>query len=386
MTEIFQNLSNNHRKIRVAHLINFLVPAGKEMGITKLLTHMDNSLFDNILVVFSTARYNLDPKEFNHLNIVYLNKKDGNDISLPFRLASFFHKWKPDIVHTHSWGTLIEGIIGAKLGRVPLIIHGEHGTFPETAPHRYFQKIFWNMSDVVLSVSGILKEKLSKTVNFSPEKIHVILNGVDTGKFYPSKELREEFRSRYDFPPDSFVVGTVGRLNPVKNYQMLIKAASEVIQKGEIIEVVFVGDGEKREELESLAKELNIQKHIHFMGYQKEINLFLNGMDTFALTSVSEGCSNVIQEALFTGTPVVATNVGGNPELVKPDLNGYLVESNDFKMLAEKILLLKKQPELRKHLAENALTFAKENFSLKGMVDQYSELYVRTYQEKASRK
>ena len=372
---------NKDKKIKVIHLINTLAPSGKEVGIIKLLRHMDKSIFEKSLFVLKKISY-FDEQAINNLDIICLDKKNGNDFTLPFKLASWFNKYKPDIVHTHSWNTLVEGILAAKISGVPIIIHGEHGTFPESTLHRYVQRLFWKRSDLVLSVSENLKNKLSRSVGFPPENIHVILNGVEAEKFYLSAELRKIFRERFNFSPTDFIIGTVGRITPVKNHQMLIRAAVEVKNHGETIHFVFIGFDEQEGELEELANHLGVKKYVHFIGYQKDVNLMLNGMDIFALTSFSEGCSNVIQEALFAGKPVIATNVGGNPELVKPNLNGYLVESNDHKELAQKILMLKRQPELLQKLGENALSFSHENFSLKAMVDQYSELYIKAYQEK----
>ncbi len=374
-------LCTSKRKIRIAHLVNFLAPAGKEIGIIKLLNHLDKSLFETYLYVFSGIDH-FEEEIYSHLNIIHLDKREGNDIRLPFKLAASFRKIKPDIVHTHSWGTLVEGIVGAKLSRVPAVVHGEHGTFPDSVLHRYIQQFFWKHSDILLSVSSNLAAKLSDSIGFPVNRIQVILNGVEARKFYPSSELRESFRRRFGFSSHDFIVGTVGRMSEVKNHAMLIRAAAELIHQGDLVQVILVGDGAKRAELEELAGRLDIEKYVHFPGYQKSVNTMLNGMDLFALTSFSEGCSNVIQEAMFTGKPVVATDVGGNPELVHPNFNGYLVESDDFRELAQKISELKSHVELRERFGKNALRFAKKKFTVEAMVDQYQDLYLRIYQNK----
>jgi len=374
-------LQTAKKKIRIAHLVNYLAPAGKEIGIIKLLNYLDKSLFETYLYVFSGIDY-FEEEIYKHLNIIHMNKRDGNDIRLPFKLAASFREIKPDIVHTHSWGTLVEGIIGAKLSRVPIIIHGEHGTFPDSAIHKYIQQFFWKRSDIVLSVSRNLAEKLSRSIRFPLDRMQSILNGVEEDKFFPSEELRELFRNSNSFNSTDFIVGTVGRMSGVKNHAMLIKAAAQLIHRGELVQIFIAGEGTKRAELEKLTRQLDIQKYVHFPGYQKDVNLLLNGMDVFALTSFSEGCSNVIQEAMFTGKPVVATDVGGNSELVRPDFSGYLVESDNADELAQQLLKLKHSAELCKRFGENALSFARKNFTVKAMVEQYQELYLRIYNEK----
>ena len=288
-----------------------MAPAGKEIGIIKLLDNLNSSVFQTFLFVFS-GLYHFNKKKLQRFNTIYLKKRNGNDIRLPFKLAYYFRLYKIDIVHTHSWGTLVEGIIGARLGGVPIIIHGEHGTFPERIFHRWIQKIFWKQSNIILSVSANLSKKLSESINVPSHRIKTIINGVNESIFFPSEKLNVMFRERFNFSHQDFIVGTVGRLSKVKNHSMLIGATAELIQKGEIVQVVLVGEGSERKGLERFINKLKIQKYVHFLGYQKNINLILNGLDIFVLTSFSEGCSNVIQEAMFTEKPIIATYVWGN--------------------------------------------------------------------------
>jgi len=303
------------KKIRIAHLVNDISPAGKEIGILKLLEHINKTKFEIITVVFNRVEtYNTLNLDDHHL--IPLNNKIGNNPRLPFKLAKIFRHYHFDIVHTHAWGTLVEGSIGAKLSKIPIIIHGEHGTFPTRPIHLLFQRYFWGRADRVLSVSDKLRQQLSEVVGFPKEKINVILNGVDQKKFFLSVELRKKFRNDYNFNGTDFLIGTVGRLKEVKNQTMLIRAMALLRDRGEKLKAVIVGDGDKEEELLKLTDELNLSDHVLFTGFISDVNQVYNGFDLFVLTSLSEGCSNVIQEAMMVGKPVIATNVGGNPELV----------------------------------------------------------------------
>jgi len=370
----------NH-KIHVAHIINRIGPAGKELGIVKLIEHMDPDRFKITIILTDSMRYVELPEDRNY-EIISLHSTNGNDPKLPFRIRNILKKEEIDIVHTHSWGTLLEGILGAKLAHVPVIIHGEHGTFPVGFPHNYFQNLFWRSTDRVVSVSDNLRIKMAGVTNFPGEKIKVILNGVDESKFYPSQDLRKQFRSQFGFQEDDFIIGTAGRLHEVKNQAMLIRAVAELLETGKQVHLVLAGWGELENDLRQLAHKLGTGQNVHFLGLQDNVNLILNGMDVFTLTSFSEGCSNVIQEAMFAGKPVVATNVGGNPELVCPGETGLLVESDNSHELAQRLSELYDQKELREKFSKNARHFALKLFSLSAMVSSYQNLYLEECRRK----
>ena len=167
---------------------------------------------------------------------------------------------------------------------------------------------------------------------------------------------------------------------------MIIKGVQPLVQTNDIIELAHVGGGNMSEkigkELQTLSESINVTQHVHFLGFQKEVNLMYNGFDVFTLTSFSEGCSNVIQEAMFAGKPVVATAVGGNVELVIDGKTGFLVESNNHQQWADAIRKLRNNPDLLREMGENSRKFAQENFSLKKMVSSYQQLYRKMLETK----
>lgn len=379
-------LSSNHlasapQKIRIAHIVGEITPAGKEMGIVKLVRNLDKERFQCLIIALNEIR-TFGMMDLDHLNIVSLNKRPGNDWRLPLKLYRTLRQHQIDVVHTHSWGTLVEGILGAKLAGTPVIIHGEHGSFPKRWYHKRIQGAMWRSSDKLLSVSGELKKRLSETIGFPLNQIDVILNGVNEEKFFPSDSLREEFRKEFNFSREDFIVGNVGRFSAVKNHRMLLLAAAELIKGGETVRIALVSRGRKEQELRALSHSLGIAEFTHFLGFQSNINLILNGFDILALTSRSEGCSNVIQEAMFCQKPIIATNVGGNPELIANNHSGLLVEDNNYRELAEKIHYLKQHPNIREMLGRNARSAALEKFTLKKMVESYENLYMEEFAKK----
>lgn len=380
-------MPNRNRKIHVVHLVNYLAAAGKEVGIVKLINYLDRNVFTSSIIVMHEMVVQKDDDRFKDLVTYCLHLKHGTDPRYCFKYAKLFRKINADIVHTHSWGTLLEGILGAKMAGVPVTIHGEHGTFPNGFKHKYLQQSIWRMADRVLSVSGELRNRLTDSIGFPKERIGVILNGVESNRFFPSGKLRQEFRMKFGFTDDDFIIGTVGRYYDVKNNPMLIRAGAELINSGKIVHLVHVGAGrndyeERKKELLGLAAQLGISDKVHLLGRQTNINMILNGFDVFTLTSFSEGCSNVIQEAMFAGKPVVATDVGGNPELIQDGKTGFLVNSDDYKALAQKLRLFVEDGRLRNQLGENARKFAMDHFSIYKMVEKYEQVYLSEYRKK----
>ncbi|CAN2042477.1 L-malate glycosyltransferase [Candidatus Magnetomoraceae bacterium gMMP-15] len=290
-----------------------------------------------------------------------------------------------DIVHTHGWGTFFVGVLGAKMARVPIVINGEHGTlYYETFKRRLIQSILFNWVDLNLTVSIDLKLDILKRFWVTNSKFYTILNGVDTNKFRPNEEVRQEKRNELGIDQDTYIVGTVGRLAPIKDYPTLLRAFAilKEREKERKIKLIIVGEGEERSKLESLAKKLKIEAELLMLGYRKDIPELLNTMDIFVLTSEKEGLSNTILEAMACGKPVLATNVGGNPELVQHELTGILFPFRDYMKLAEYFTLFYKKDSLLKYYSRNAMLTAQQKFSLREMVKKYENVYFKLIGEK----
>jgi len=364
-------------KIKLAHVINFMSPAGKEIGIVKLLNKLNPEQFESTLIVIDKV-YDLLNLDTDKTRLIELNKKKGNDLGLPYRLYRFFKKEKFHIVHTHAWGTVVEGILAAKMARVPVIIHGEHGTFHKDFKRKYVQKIFFNWADYLMSVSDVLANEIAETIGINHHKFHTILNGVDVDRFDPNPAKRTAYREELGFKETDFIIGTVGRPKPVKNQQMMIHALKEILPKFPQAHVVIVGDtplDSQRQELQVRATNLGVDNHVHFLGIKEDIPGYLNTFDTFVLPSLREGCSNVLQEAMATGLPIVASNMGGNPELITHQETGLLFNVHDLSEFVNQLLRLINNPKLRAQYGKNARERAVRDFSLQTMIEAYSEFY-----------
>ncbi|KAA3618742.1 MAG: glycosyltransferase [Calditrichaeota bacterium] len=369
-------------KIRVAHLMQVLHFGGKENGIVNLVNNTDSEIFENYIITFlkgGSLQKMVDPQR---CTVVSTGRKWGNDSTLPFKVGRQLHQNKIDVLHTHAWSTLIEGFGGAKLARTPVLIHGEHGTMKDDSrKHKIVQRFIWDRFDRILSVSEVLSEQLAERIGYPKEKIHTLVNGVDLKKFADSTHFNG-YKKLVDLPEDTPVFGSVGRLVEVKNYPLLLRAAKKVIAKIPHARLLLVGAGPLYPETKALIRELGIEKNTIFIRWRKNIPAYIRAMDVFILPSFSEGMSNTILEAMACSRSVIATDVGGNPELVSHNKTGLLVPSDDDEAMAAAIVDLLENTEKRRRFAVAGRQKVEQKFTFKQMIRRYEKLYIELAEEK----
>jgi glycosyltransferase involved in cell wall biosynthesis len=276
-------------------------------------------------------------------------------------------------LHTHGWATLVEGYVAAAIGRVPIIVHGEHGTLQTR--NAWIQRTLWGRVDQVLSVSSVLAGRMSTVMGFPYERIKTIRNGVETERFTPA--LRPQARASFGLSDADVVVGIVGRLEPVKDQRRFVDAVACLAREGVRFKVLVAGEGTLRQELEAQVASLELGDRVSFLGMRLDVETIMAALDVFVLCSKSEGLSNTILEAMASGVPVVATDVGGAQELLEPGVHGLIVPPQDTAALAVAIAeLVADHPRRAAMSAANRLRTTTE-FSLEAMVRAYEELYVR---------
>lgn len=377
------------KKIKVAHLLYIIGPAGKEKGVLKIVSMMDKGKFDVDLIVLRDIVYK-DLINIKDLNIITLKPVQGNSLKAIPQLREIFKKNRYDIIYTHSWNTLLEGYLAALLAGIPIKIHGEHGTFERSYLKDKLQKLLWKRFDAVTVVVGDLEQKLRQIFAYRKNNIKIIYNGADHGKFCPSAELRETFRKQHGLE-NNFLVGTVGRFHPVKDHLTLIKGFKHFRSRVPGAKLVLVGGGGKtgeknKKRYTELIEELGLKDDVVFIPPVSNPEALMNIFDVFVLSSISEGCSNVILEAMACGIPLVVTDTGGNPELVTENDNGLLFEVGNDRELSEKLLSLHGDPELRQKFSRRGVQLIKERFSLDKTVSNYEALYSGLYKQKMNGK
>jgi glycosyltransferase involved in cell wall biosynthesis len=224
-----------------------------------------------------------------------------------------------------------------------------------------------------VAVSKSLHSWLRTTVGIPDKKLVLIPNGVDTDRFSPrmNRDLRKELK----IEDEEFVVGAVGRLDPIKNHEGLIDAVTAINSGSGKVRLVIVGDGPARSKLETILGRSSCVPRPLLTGFRSDVENVYAAFDVVALNSFAEGMSNTLLEAMASGLPVVCTSVGGNVELVEDGHRGRLIPAGDSRALADAFNAYMRSPQMRASHATNARRFVVEHFSLRSMVDRYVDLY-----------
>jgi sugar transferase (PEP-CTERM/EpsH1 system associated) len=362
------------RRARIVHVIPSLRVGGLENVVVRLVEHL--APLAQQAVVTPAGAGPLAGRVPAGVPVFPLGETHRPDRWNALRMARLFRKLRPDIVHTRNW-TCIDAIIGARLAGVPVVIQGEHGreaVDPE-GRNRRRQQVRRLLSPFVtdfVTVSRDLARWLIEEVRVPARKVRTIYNGVDTARYALGD--RAAARRALGIPPDWTVAGTVGRLDPVKDQIGLIRAFGQAAIKGKSA-LVIVGDGPVRRQLEALVKELALGDRVRLLGERDDVPLILRALDVFVLSSIGEGTSNAILEAMATGLPVIATRAGGNSELVRDGLTGRIIEPRRPDVLAEALTAYLDDPVLARAHGAGGRERAVGDFGLERMLAGYTALY-----------
>jgi sugar transferase (PEP-CTERM/EpsH1 system associated) len=296
------------------------------------------------------------------------------------RLVRIMRRLRPHIVHTRNWGAL-EAILAARFANVPVTVHSEHGYDMHTVSclplrHRLIRRGLYKLTDVLFTVSNELREFHARQVGISAECIRVLYNGVDTERFSFRNEARADTRARFGIGSESVVVGSVGRLVAIKDYPLAFRGISQLIQCGHDVTVLLVGTGPELARLEQVVRDSSeLNGRVHFCGFSDRIPELLSAMDIFVQTSLAEGMSNTMLEAMATGLPLLASRVGGNSEIIADGETGYLFPPGDCATLIRHLSSLVSSGALRRQLGQAGRRRAVKEFSIERMLEAYRKLY-----------
>ncbi len=361
--------------VHVMHVIFGFNPGGMEYGLAKLVNGLAGGAVRSSICSTTPADPAMARALGPDVRLFELTRRKGNDPLLVWRLYRLFRRERPDIVHTHAWGTLVEGLLAARLARVPVLLHGEHGTLQLKPYQARVQRWAWGRVDGLLSVSSRLAERMSAAVGVPLERVTVLRNGVDLSRFSP--EGRDEARRSLGVDDDRPIVGHAGRLVAVKDQAALVEAAARLKAAGVRCRVLIAGDGPLRGALEQQVSALDVGDSVSLLGHVGEVEWLLAALDVYVLCSRSEGMPNTVLEAMACGVPVVCTRVGGADELVVDEETGLLVPPAKPDLLAGAIGRLLGDEALRARMGAAGRTRASREFSVEAMVRGYRDAYVR---------
>lgn len=367
----------------ILHVIHHLYIGGMENGLINLINQLPSDQFRHAIVCiedYSEFRNRITRED---VEVFALNRSDAGVWKLRWKIFSLCRRLKPALVHTRNMSGL-DALLPARLAGVPYCVHGEHGWDVDNLDgHKrkplWLRRLHAPLVNRYVAVSRDLKRYLQEMVGIPGTKISQIYNGVDVERFAPASAkplawLPSEFRHE-----QLIRIGTVGRLQAVKDQACLLRAFSILLEKapslGATARLIIVGDGPLRVELKQLAIQLRIDRLCFFAGARNDIPQVLQSLDLFVLPSLNEGISNTILEAMASGLPVLATAVGGNVELIEQGESGSLFDAGDAEQLSKFMFAYISNQARRNAESVTARHVAVSRYSLNTMLVNYGEMY-----------
>ena len=366
-------------KIVICHVVYRFATGGLENGLVNLINHLPENDYQHIIVTLQGHDEEFAKRLNKEVAIYNVEKKPGKDIAVFWRMFKLFRCLKPDVLHTRNLATLEAQVMGW-LARVPYRIHGEHGwdvNDPKGTEVKYqkLRRFVGRFVHRFVPLSSELENYLTSKALIPVNKINRICNGVDLNRF----KVGVTAPANSSGSENNLTFGCVGRLAKIKGHDFLFSAFHHFFEKyptrRDQVRLLMVGDGEERSALESKAQSLNISNQISFLGNQSNIPKMMQDFDVFVLPSLAEGISNTILEAMASALPVIATDVGGNRDLVSDGQTGLIIPSEDQNAMADAMEKMAKDTDLRQQYAQAGIERVNKLFSLDVMVGHYDRLY-----------
>ena len=380
------------RKIKVAHIIARMITGGADENTLFTVQGLNKDRYVVDLIVGEEFDRNiLNKVKNNNFNIIQIKglKWKLNFLYDPIvliKLIKLLKKKRYDIVHTHTTKAGILGRIASRITGVPVIIHGLHGSTFQAFNSGLlnwllflFERLTGRFTDAYISVSEVLSEKYIEKGIGKKENYYTVYSGMELETFYDVRERIDCGKRRRELGINSkhFVIGNVARLETRKGHKFLLDAFKKVImeRKDCPLKLLIIGEGDKRENLESYVRELNLGEKVIFTGYREDVEELMALMNIFVLTSLREGLPRVLVQAAAVGIPLVAFNVDGVSEIVKDNYNGFLIRPRDVEQLANRIVKYIDNKDIVLLHCQKGREFIKDKWSIEDMVDKIDKIY-----------
>ena len=390
---------NLQRKIKVAHIIARMITGGADENTLFTIEGLNKEKYEIDLITGEEFDKDILNKVKNYpfdiIQIKGLKWKLNflHDPIVLLKLMKLLKRKHYDIVHTHTTKAGILGRIAAQLSGIPVIVHGLHGSTFQAFNSGLlnwclfrFERLTGRFTDAYISVSGVLSEKYIEKGIGEKENYHTVYSGVELQKFYEVRKKNEYQKKQRDLKIISgdFVIGNVASLETRKGHKFLIDAFKKAVEKRKDcpLKLLIVGEGNKRKNLESYVRELNLESKVIFSGYREDVEELMAMMDIFVLTSLREGLPRVLVQATAVGIPSIAFNVDGVPEIIEDNYNGFLVKTGDVKQLTKRIIQYIDHKELLVLHGKNGRELIKGKWSIEDMVGKIDEIYQNLVREK----
>ncbi len=357
------------------HIVLGLDVGGLEYLVLNLLRKLNKTKYNlSICSLSAKGELEINFKEIK-VPIYHVEKNEGIDLSLYFRLGRLFREKKIDIIHTHNSAAWFYGAVAAKLSGVKTVIHTEHSNVLSSRKNLLLAESFLSIiTNVIISDSEKVKQHLVKKQRVNEKKVVTILNGIDIDRFHTIIDIKDK-KKELGVSENSLVVGNVARLEPIKDHLYLLDIFKRISRQLPEAILLIVGGGSQAKKLENKARELEIEKKVIFLGTRSDVPEIVKIFDVFVLTSKNEGLPLSLLEAMASSKAVIATNVGGNPEVVIQGVTGFLLPVDEPEQMSEIIISLLQDKKLLNQMGNAGLKRVKEIFNLEGMVQKYENIY-----------
>jgi glycosyltransferase involved in cell wall biosynthesis len=357
--------------VRVVHLVSTLEVGGLEKVVVDLVTRRNRSIEASVICLEHAGPLARDIEAAGATVEVL-----GDDASRATRLRRLVHRMRarrPDVLHTHNPAPHLIGAAAARIARVPVVVHTKHGrNYPGRPARVWLNRQLARFTDTVVAVSDDVADVCRGIECVPANRVRVIRNGVDTSRFAGVRATAPATRAL-----------SVGRLHPIKDHATLLHAVRVVADAEPDFHLDIVGDGVCRPSLEALAAQLHLEHHVTFHGERDDVRTFLARAGLFVLASTSEGVSLTLLEAMAVGLPIVATRVGGNPEVVTDGETGLLTRPRDPRAFADAVLHIVADSARARAMGEAGMRRARTHFDVADVVDSYERLYWQLLEEHA---
>ena len=365
---------DSNRSIKVLHLITSLEVGGAQHGLLLGLPRFDPERYEHIICSLMIRIPMAEQFRESGIEVHALGLKRRTDLSVVLRLRRLMKKVKPDVLHTYLLHANVLGRIVGRLVGIPVII-GSERTIGQAGPWgRLATKLSNPLTDVVEVNSELGAKAIEIDLGVPPRKIEIVRSGVDLKKFEPSAH-RETIRSEIGLKEDQHLVLYVGRLRPVKGIEYGLRAFAAAQSQLHSIHMALAGEGEQLDHLKKIVRELNISNHVTFLGVRNDLPDLLSAADSVLMPSLKEGFPRTAIEAMASGKPIIATDVGGTSEAIIDGETGILVPAQNIEVMTSALLKLVNDKNLRSKLGEAGRQRSKNNYSANNYATRLDQLY-----------
>ncbi|OHB87093.1 MAG: hypothetical protein A3D13_05845 [Planctomycetes bacterium RIFCSPHIGHO2_02_FULL_40_12] len=385
------------KKIRIVNIITRMELGGPPILVLDILQHLDKERFESTIATGITIDRKYDMIGFARDKNIRIFAMPSlvrdihplKDIKALIKLAIFLKKEKFDIVHCHTSKGGFIGRLAAKLAGAKIIIYSPHGDIFEgyfcklaTDFFILLEKFAARFTDKIINLTKIEIERFLEHGIGTRHQLKQIYNGINIKYYERAMTSNLKKRDEFGLGKDDFVCATVGRLVPVKGHTYLIKAIQKVVKVIPEAKFLFVGDGELKSKLSEEIKSYDLQRNIFLLGARNDIATILSCINVFLLPSLNEGFGMALIEAMAARKPVIATNVGGVPEVIINGTTGILVPSKDPEAFSSAIIKLYNNPEMSLEMGLAGYSRARNLFDIKTTVREFEDLYSKLIKEK----